>query len=174
MNKKIKDIAIISVAAAMICVVSPVSIPIGDIPISLATFIIYLIAAIIGPKKGTISVLVYILVGIIGVPVFSNYRAGISVIVGVTGGYIVGYIPLALLTGIFIYKCKGKIWMYPIGMILGTIVCYFIGTIWYMFNTHNNLMGSLLVCVVPFLLFDLIKIVLSSVLAYLMNKKRPF
>ncbi len=171
MNKKIKDIAIISVAAAMICVVSPVSIPIGDIPISLATFIIYLIAAIIGPKKGTISVLVYILVGIIGVPVFSNYRAGISVIVGVTGGYIVGYIPLALLTGIFIYKCKGKIWMYPIGMILGTIVCYFIGTIWYMFNTHNNLMGSLLVCVVPFLLFDLIKIVLSSVLAYLMNKK---
>lgn len=171
MNKKIKDIAIISVAAAMICVVSPVSIPIGDIPISLATFIIYLIAAIIGPKKGTISAFVYILVGIIGVPVFSNYRAGISVIVGVTGGYIVGYIPLALLTGIFIYKCKGKIWMYPIGMILGTIVCYFIGTIWYMFNTHNNLMGSLLVCVVPFLLFDLIKIVLSSVLAYLMNKK---
>lgn len=171
MNKKIKDIAIISVAAAMICVVSPVSIPIGDIPISLATFIIYLIAAIIGPKKGTISVLVYILVGIIGVPVFSNYRAGISVIVGVTGGYIVGYIPLALLTGIFTYKFKNKIWMYPIGMILGTIVCYFIGTVWYMFNTHNNLMGSLLVCVVPFLLFDLIKIVLSSVLAYLMNKK---
>lgn len=171
MNKKIKDIAIISVAAAMICVVSPVSIPIGDIPISLATFIIYLIAAIIGPKKGTISVLVYILVGIIGVPVFSNYRAGISVIVGVTGGYIVGYIPLALLTGIFIYKCKGKIWMYPIGMILGTIVCYFIGTVWYMFNTNNNLISSLLVCVVPFLLFDLIKIVLSSVLAYLINKK---
>lgn len=171
MNKKIKDIAIISVAAAMICVVSPVSIPIGDIPISLATFIIYLIAAIIGPKKGTISVLVYILVGIIGIPVFSSYRAGIGVIVGVTGGYIVGYIPLALLTGIFIYKCKGKIWMYPIGMILGTIVCYFIGTIWYMFNTNNNLISSLLVCVVPFLLFDLIKIVLSSVLAYLINKK---
>ena len=171
MNKKIKDIAIISVAAAMICVLSPISIPIGDVPISLATFIIYLIAAILGPKKGTISVLVYILVGIIGVPVFSNYRAGISVIVGVTGGYIVGYIPLALLTGIFTYKFKNKIWMYPIGMILGTIVCYFIGTVWYMFNTNNNLISSLLVCVVPFLLFDLIKIVLSSVLAYLINKK---
>lgn len=171
MNKKIKDIAIISVAAAMICVVSPVSIPIGDIPISLATFIIYLIAAILGPKKGTISAFVYILVGIIGIPVFSSYRAGISVIVGVTGGYIVGYIPLALLTGIFTYKFKNKIWMYPIGMILGTIVCYFIGTVWYMFNTNNNLISSLLVCVVPFLLFDLIKIVLSSVLAYLINKK---
>ncbi|MDY3899015.1 MAG: biotin transporter BioY [Bacilli bacterium] len=171
MNKKIKDIAIISVAAAMICVLSPISIPIGDVPISLATFIIYLIVAILGPKKGTISVLVYILVGIIGVPVFSNYRAGISVIVGVTGGYIVGYIPLALLTGIFTYKFKNKIWMYPIGMILGTIVCYFIGTVWYMFNTNNNLISSLLVCVVPFLLFDLIKIVLSSVLAYLINKK---
>lgn len=171
MNKKIKDIAIISVAAAMICVLSPISIPIGDVPISLATFIIYLIAAILGPKKGTISVLVYILVGIIGVPVFSSYRAGISVIVGVTGGYIVGYIPLALLTGIFTYKFKNKIWMYPIGMILGTIVCYFIGTVWYMFNTNNNLISSLLVCVVPFLLFDLIKIVLSSVLAYLINKK---
>ena len=171
MNKKIKDIAIISVAAAMICVLSPISIPIGDVPISLATFIIYLIAAILGPKKGTISVLVYILVGIIGVPVFSNYRAGISVIVGVTGGYIVGFIPLALLTGIFTYKFKNKIWMYPIGMILGTIVCYFIGTVWYMFNTNNNLISSLLVCVVPFLLFDLIKIVLSSVLAYLINKK---
>lgn len=63
MNKKIKDIAIISVAAAMICVLSPISIPIGDVPISLATFIIYLIVAILGPKKGTISVLVYILVG---------------------------------------------------------------------------------------------------------------
>lgn len=174
MNKKIKEIAIISLAASMICVLSPISIPIGDIPISLATFIIYLFASILGPKKATISVCIYILVGIIGIPVFSSYRAGINVIVGVTGGYIIGYLPLAFLTGLFSYKFKKQIWMYPVGMIIGTICCYLIGTVWYMVNTKNTLMASLLVCVVPFLLFDVVKIILASLLGFFTNKRMNF
>ena len=97
MNKTIQKISFISILAAMICVLSPWSIPIGSIPITLATFALYLIGGVTKKFDGLITILIYICIGIIGIPVFSSFRGGVGVILGVTGGYIVGYLPAVLI-----------------------------------------------------------------------------
>jgi len=85
---------------------------------------------------------------------------------GVTGGYIIGYVPCALLTGIFADKFSKKVWAMPVGMVLGTAVLYAFGTVWYMVETGSALGAALMGCVVPFLIGDAIKIALATALAY--------
>lgn len=162
---------LISVMAALICVLAPVAIPVGTIPITLATFVIYITAALLGPKKGTFAILLYIVIGIIGVPVFSAYRSGFGVVLGATGGYIIGYVPLAFISGLLVYYNKKRFILYPLGMIMGTIALYTVGTIWYMVLMDSGLVESLLACVVPFLLFDLVKIIIASITVYLIHQK---
>ena len=105
---KTKDMVLTGVFAAVICVFAPFTIPIGAVPISLATFAVYLAAAVLGTKKGTLAVLIYILIGMAGVPVFSGFAGGIGKILGVTGGYIIGYIPCAFAIGVFTERFGGK------------------------------------------------------------------
>lgn len=171
MNKTIRNMALISVMAALICVLAPVAIPVGTIPITLATFVIYITAALLGPKRGTFATLLYIAIGMIGVPVFSAYRSGFGVVLGATGGYIIGYIPLAFISGLFVYRNKKNFIFYPLGMVVGTFVLYTVGTIWYMVLMDSGLVESLLACVVPFLLFDLIKIIIASLIVYLIHQR---
>lgn len=171
MNKTIRNMVLMSIMAALICVLAPVAIPVGTIPITLATFVIYITAALLGPKRGTFSTLLYIAIGIIGVPVFSAYRSGFGVVLGATGGYIIGYIPLAFISGLFVYHNKKNFILYPLGMIIGTLALYTVGTIWYMILMDSSLLESLLACVVPFLLFDIIKIIIASVTVYLIHQR---
>ena len=167
----IKNMTMTAVFAAVLCVTAPFSIPVGPIPLSLATFVIYLASATLGWKYGTLSVAIYILIGAVGVPVFSGFQGGFHRIVGVTGGYIIGYIPLAIATGIAADRLaalspnsaikKNKISQAAIlaaGMIVGTLLLYTIGTAWFMFQTNNTLTASLALCVIPFLPGDAIKI----------------
>ncbi len=176
---KVRDITFIGVAAAIICIFAPMSVQIGPIPITLATFAIYFTAATLGAYRGTIAVSIYILLGMIGLPVFSNYTGGLQKIAGATGGYIIGYIPLALIIGLFAdkiqiaYKKEDGKWnprsvlavaKYPVGMLLGTAVLYVFGTAWYCFVSGNTLAVALTYCVIPFLGVDLIKIVAASAL----------
>lgn len=154
-----------AICAALICVAGPVSVPIGAIPISLGTFAIYFAAALLGGKRGTFAVIVYILIGMVGLPVFTYARGGIAVLLGATGGYIIGYIPLALLTGVFSDMKVKYNWTMPVGMVLGTAVMYAFGTAWYMIMSGSTLAAALEVCVLPFLVFDSIKMVLSTMLA---------
>lgn len=161
----VRELVFTAICAALICVLGPISAPIGSIPISLGTFAIYFTAALLGGKRGTFAVIVYILIGMVGLPVFTGMRGGVSVLFGTTGGYIIGYIPLALLTGVF-SDIKSKFnWTMPVGMVLGTVVMYTFATVWYMILTGNTLAVALFACVVPFLLFDSIKMVLSTLLA---------
>ena len=97
-NKKLTtyQMAVTALMAAALCVLGPLSVPIGAIPISLSNFVICLTAWLLGPKFGTLSVAVYLLIGLVGVPVFSGYGAGIAKLAGPTGGYLVGYLLLAL------------------------------------------------------------------------------
>ena len=149
---------------AVLCVVAPFSIPIGPIPLSLATFVIYLAAGALGWKYAAVSVLLYILIGTVGVPVFSGYRGGFDRIIGPTGGYIIGYIPLALATGAAAALSK-KIWVLAFGMVIGTIVLYTLGTAWFMFQSGNSLAVSLALCVTPFLPGDAGKIAAACIIA---------
>ena len=97
---KTKDICTIAVLAALLCVVAPLSVPVGPIPISLASFAVYLAGAFLGWKRGTAAVAVYILLGAAGVPVFSGYEGGLQKLAGVTGGFILGYLPCAAVVGL--------------------------------------------------------------------------
>lgn len=160
---KVRDITITALFAALICVCAPWAIPVGPVPISLATFVVYLAAAVLGWKRGCVAVIVYVLLGAVGVPVFSGFSGGVQKLVSMTGGYIVGYIPCALIVGLFADKFS-KIWSYAVGMVAGTVVLYALGTAWFIFLAKCTLGYALTVCVVPFLLGDAAKIAAASIL----------
>ena len=95
--KNIKDMTITALMTALICVLGPFSLPIGPVPIALTNFVIFITLYVIGMKRGLIAVALYLLIGLIGLPVFSGFGAGIGKLVGPTGGYLIGYLPMALM-----------------------------------------------------------------------------
>ena len=160
---KVKKITLIGLLAACLCILAPVSFPIGVIPISLATFAIYIIASLLVWHNTILVILVYIVIGAVGLPVFSGFRGGFSI--------LLGYILMGLAISLLLKNNKNKLWMYPIAMLVGTIFCYLFGSIWYMVESNNNLASTLVVAVVPFILPDLIKIVVASYVTYILNTK---
>ncbi|MBR5657855.1 MAG: biotin transporter BioY [Lachnospiraceae bacterium] len=154
-----KSLTIIGLMTAVCCVLGPISVPIGAVPVSLGVLAVLLTVYVLGTFKGTVATLVYILLGTVGLPVFSGYQGGLQKVSGPTGGYIIGFIFLALIAGAFIDRFSyKKCYMHVVGMVLGLAVCYLFGTVWFMFVTKMGFVASLTVCVVPFLLFDALKI----------------
>ena len=168
MEKKLTtyQMAVTALMAAVMCVLGPLTVPIGAVPISLANFVICLTAWLLGPKFGTMSVAVYLCIGLIGVPVFSGYGAGLAKLAGPTGGYLVGYLLLA-----FIEKSNGNPVVSGIGLVLGDAACYVLGTAWFVFQMQCELGYALSVCVYPFIALDLAKIVVSCVVGALLRKR---
>lgn len=166
----------VALMAALICVAAPFTIPVGAVPLSLGTFAVYIAGGVLGRKRAAAAVVVYILIGAVGMPVFTGFCGGLAKLLGVTGGYIIGYIPCAMLSGLFRDK-TAKPWALPVGMLLGTAACYFFGTAWFILSTaQGSLSGSsitaaLLTCVVPFLPFDALKIAAASVLSGALRTK---
>lgn len=165
------QMAVTAVMAAVLCVLGPLTVPIGAVPISLANFVICLSAWLLGPKFGTLSVAIYLVLGLVGIPVFSGYGAGLAKVAGPTGGYLVGYLLLAFIGGLFIEKSKGQPVVSAVGLILGDAACYVLGTAWFVFQMKCELGYALAVCVYPFLLLDLAKIVVSCVVGALLRKR---
>jgi biotin transport system substrate-specific component len=163
---KPKNLAVTGILAAVICVFAPLAVPIGPVPISLATLAIYIVATAAGWKRGLAATALYILIGAVGIPVYSGFSAGFPKLMGVTGGYIWGYLLLALVAGALADRFSTRFWAYPIGMALGTLLLYACGTVWFMYVTGNSLTATLAVCVVPFLIGDVIKIVIASLAAF--------
>lgn len=163
MNGRTKDMTTVAVMAALLCVAGPLTIAIGPIPLSLCSFAVYLAGAVLGAKRGALAVAVYILIGTVGVPVFSGFSGGVGKLVGVTGGYFAGYLACALLTGLG--AGSPQKWKLPAMMLAGTAALYAIGTAWFMCQTMNTLVASLGMCVLPFLPGDAVKIVAASLLA---------
>lgn len=165
-----RRIALIAVMAAVICVLSPLAVPLSaGVPISLATLAVMLAGAVLGPVDGMLATLVFLALGMVGVPVFSAYQAGIGVLFGKTGGFILGYIPLALCSGLFLPKKTAAGWksMGPsvLGMLLGTVILYAFGTAWFLILTHASLKLALTACVLPFLPGDALKVFAVCLLA---------
>lgn len=153
---KTKRLVLISLFAALMAVVSPFSIKIGPIPLSFATLMVMITSFVLGNKDGVIVVFVYILLALFGIPVLSGFNSGAAALFGMTGGYIFGYLPLAFLSSYFGYdNWKEKM----LGMLIGTVVLYTFGTIWFMVYTHTALWPSLIACVLPFLPGDFIKMI---------------
>ena len=167
----IKKITSIGLMTAFLCIVAPWAVHIGPVPITLATFGIYLVSALLGTKYATTSVLIYLILGAVGVPVFSGFSGGAQRLVGMTGGYLLGYVPCALIISLIISKAKRIFIWYLVAMLTGTVILYTIGTAWYMWQTGNNFFAVLGLCVVPFLPGDVIKLAAASVLGYELNKR---
>lgn len=154
------NMVFVALFAALICVAAPFSIQVGPIPITLATFAVMLSGALLGGKRGMVAVCVYILIGAVGLPVFSGFKGGLGVLGGPTGGYIIGYIPLALITGIFANMNTkfNRAVVSVIGMIIGTAALYTFGTVWFMIISKSSLANALALCALPFLPGDAVKI----------------
>ena len=164
-----KDLTLIAVMAALICVAGPLSIAVGPIPISLCSFAVYLAGTVLGWKRGSLAVLIYLLIGLTGVPVFSGFSGGVQKLAGVTGGYLVGYIPCAMIAGLAVRDGQTrpeKPWLLPAALSAGTAVLYVIGTAWFMIQTKNPLGGALSMCVLPFLPGDAAKIVAATLITW--------
>lgn len=151
----------IAAMAALLCVAAPWSIPIGPIPLSLATFVVYLIGVVLGGVDGMIVVGVYLLLGAVGVPVFTGFAGGVQKLLGVTGGYLVGYLPCVALVGFLSDRFPQKRLWQIVGMLGGTVLLYALGTAWFMLQSGRTLAESLGLCVLPFLLGDAAKIAVA-------------
>lgn len=148
--------------AAVMCILGPVSVPIGAVPISLTSLIVYLAAFLSGPKMGTMSTVVYLLLGMAGLPVFSGYSGGVAKLAGPTGGYLVGFLFVALITGVFAERASRRFVWSMVGMLLGTAVLYLFGTVWFVLMMHSTVSYAVTVCVLPFLLWDLGKMLVVA------------
>lgn len=200
MNRSLRINRIVSIAlmTAIICVISPfaIAIPVSPVPISLATLAIYLTVMILGWKGGTISVLLYVLIGLAGAPVFTGFSGGAGKVLGPTGGYIIGYIFLAFIEGIFVNRARtarpyidarkthpnaGRQNVVPyknspykktvgasytsatilLGMLIGTVVLYIFGSLWLAKQLNMSLAAAFTVGVFPFVIGDVIKMVVA-------------
>jgi biotin transport system substrate-specific component len=164
MSKKsnVYQITIIGLMTAVICILGPLSIPVGVIPISFTNFAIYFALYILGAKKATMSFIIYMLIGLVGAPVFSGFSGGPAKLLGPTGGYIIGFLFMALISGFFIDRFIDKWYLCVFGMILGTAVCYTFGTVWLSYQADLSMSAALALGVIPFIPADLVKIIIVA------------
>ena len=163
-------ITLTALMTAVTCILAPLSIPIGPVPISFTNLAIYLSLYLLGWKRGTISYLIYLLIGLIGLPVFSGFTGGPAKLAGPTGGYIIGFIAMAIIAGLVIDHFH-KPWIQLIGMIVGTIVCYIFGTAWFCSVAKSTVAGALAICVFPFIPADLVKMVIAMIIGPMIKKR---
>ena len=166
-NQKIrtKQMVLIALMTAVTCVLGPLSIPLpfSPVPISLTNFAIFLAIFVLGMKNGTISFIIYLLLGAIGVPVFSAFRGGLQVLAGPTGGYLIGFIFLALIMGFALDHFERKLVPTIIGMIIGMAVCYAFGTVWLAKLLSLSFKEGLMMGVIPYLPGDAAKIIIAAI-----------
>ncbi len=172
MTVKTRTLAFTALLAAATAVLAQISIPLPSmVPISLGTMGGYLAAGLLSWQAATMSQLIYVLIGAVGVPVFAGFAGGFGTVMGPTGGYLIGYIISALTAGLILSKTSRKLYWFIIAMAAGTFFCYLFGTIWYMaVMSQTNIAAALMSCVVPFLPGDAVKILLASLLSF---KLRP-
>ena len=166
-NQKIrtKQMVLIALMTAVTCVLGPLSIPLpfSPVPISLTNFAIFLAIFVLGMKNGTISFIIYLLLGAVGVRVFSSFRGGLQVLAGPTGGYLIGFIFLALIMGFALDHFDRKLVPTIIGMIIGMVVCYAFGTVWLAKLLSLSFKEGLMMGVIPYLPGDAAKIIIAAI-----------
>ncbi len=166
----IKDIIYIAVFTAIIAVLAQISIPMpGGVPMTMQTFAVPLAGIVLGAKRGTISTLIYVLLGFIGVPVFAGFSGGAGIVLGVTGGFIVSFPLMAFLAGLGMRvadrqrmseRNRAMAWvMIYAGLIVGALINYLIGSLWFMAVAGGSFARAVTLCVVPFIPTAIIKII---------------
>ena len=172
---KATDLAFIAIGAALISICSWISIPTA-VPFTLQIFAVFLIVSLLGGERGMLTILVYMLLGAAGLPVFSGFTGGLGTLLGKTGGYIIGFLFIGLIHFIFTRFFGNKLITEIIAFVIGLAVCYAFGTLWFMFVYFKNtgeigLMTVLSWCVIPFIIPDMIKLAMALVIS---RRVKPF
>lgn len=172
-NTKTANLTMIGLMTAVLCIMGPLSlvIPISPVPISLTNFAICLTVILLGMKRGTLVTLVYLFIGFVGIPVFSAFTAGPGKLIGPTGGYLIGFVFLALIAGYAVDRFPGKIGWTVLGMIAGTLVLYGLGTAWLAYSAGMTFSQALFAGVIPFIPGDAIKIGLAIMIGFPVKKR---
>jgi len=167
MNSKFRvvDLTYMAVGAALIAVCSWISIP-STVPFTLQTFAVFCVLSLLGGKRGTVSIVIYILLGAVGMPVFAGFTGGIGILLGTTGGYIIGFILMGLLFWLAEHFFGNALPVRIVSMLAGLLVCYAFGTGWFLwvYARQSGAIGigtALSWCVLPFILPDLAKMALA-------------
>lgn len=169
-----REVAYMGLAVAVITVCAWISLPVGPIPFTLQTLAVALVGGLLGWKRGTAAVAVYLLMGLIGIPVFAGFKGGTVALFGPTGGYIFGFFFAALVPALFRLLPVKKFWvrtaLFYFGNLLGLAVCYFFGTVWFVLMYRCTVGYALTVCVTPYILPDLVKLALAAFLTVRLEK----
>lgn len=172
MKLSTKEIIVCGLFASIAAVLSQVSIPIPftNVPLTMQIFAIMLTGMILGPKLGFISQIIYVSLGIIGMPVYAQMSGGIGIVLGHTGGFILSFPIVALIVGYFTRKYNNSVGIYS-GMMIGLICSYVIGTIQFCIITKMSFASGLMACVIPFIPLDIVKIILVYIVGKSINAR---
>ena len=170
-RNSVRDMTYIAVCVALMAICAWLVIP-SSPPFTMQTLAVFLSVGLLGGRRGSIAVGVYLLLGAIGLPFFSGFQGGFGILLGATGGYLVGFLVAALV----MWGAQRLSLSLPLSMLLGQLICYAFGTAWYMLfylasGGSGNLLVVLGICVFPFLLSDLAKIFLAL---FLVRRLKPF
>lgn len=166
----VRQLCVCGLMAAVICVLGPLAVPIGPVPVAFANLAIYLTLYLLDWRWATASCLVYLLLGLAGLPVFSGFVGGAGKLLGPTGGYLVGYLPMAALGG-WVVCHTGRRWLQLLGMIAGTALCYLLGTAWFCWQGGYTVGKAIGLCVTPFIPFDLLKMLAALAVGPIVRKR---
>ena len=163
-SKALYKLVIISMSVAFITVCSWISIPFA-VNFSLQIFALLIIAAALPFSVSITSISIYILLGFIGIPVFSGFSSGLTALMGASGGFIIAFLPMAFTVSIFRKKYVQHPWIFIVISFISMLICYISGCLWYMliFSPSTSFLSALAICVIPFIIPDTLKILLSSI-----------
>ncbi|MBR3275236.1 MAG: biotin transporter BioY [Eubacterium sp.] len=170
---KTKDLIRIAVMSMIIGVCAWIAIPM-PVPFTLQIFGVFAALKLLGAKKGTLSIVVYILLGLVGIPVFSSFQAGPAVLLGPTGGYIIGFVIMGILYIFCEPLCRNG-WQKNLTLVIGLFFCYLFGTFWFssvMASRGRSVtfLSGLMTCVVPFIIPDLVKLAAAELVSRRVKK----
>lgn len=183
LNSKRKDkdtnttnnIVFTGIFTAIIIILSQIAIPTSPVPFTLSLLAIFLTGILLPPRQAFLAVLVYILLGAFGLPVFAGMKGGVSALFGPTGGYILAYPLMALIISLSRkYARKYKTLVLILGMLVSLFICYLLGTLWFSYITGTSFAASLALCVYPYIIFDLLKIGLAIFFSSILGKTCPY
>lgn len=174
LNYSIQDICSIAIMTAITAVMAQISIPMPiGVPLTMQTFAVTLTAIILGARKGMFAMIIYILLGAVGVPVFSNFSGGVYHLLGPTGGFLFSFPVMAWLIGWGI-KHKSRKGVFPIMLMFGTVVNLFVGSVYYSFIMKTSLEAALAVCMIPFLPLTVVKAVAAAGIGIKLRRRLRF
>ena len=164
-SEKTRNMVFIALFAVLMAVCAWISVP-AAVPFTMQTFAVFLAVGVLGGRKGTLAMAVYILMGAVGMPVFSHFTGGLGVLFQSTGGYILGFVLTTLIMWGMEALLGRKLWVRIVSMLLGLMACYAFGTIWFvmLYTRNTGAIGfgtALLWCVVPYIIPDLVKMALA-------------